>query len=344
MAETGSCDPLLTAFLAAPDESDADRRLGDLVGTAATPVVQHVVRAQLAGVAEADCEDVAAGVLLRLTETLRALRAGRREGAIESLEAYAVASARNACRAFLRARQPERTRLANQVRYLLGHDPALGVWPGRDGQLLAGLAGWRTRDHPAPAAEREPAFERPPERMPLGELIRRLLLHRGGPYPVAELVATLAALRGVHDPQPVALTPDPGDEEGPAFEPVEGRPGQQREVEDRQFLSLLWGELRELPRRQRVALLLNLRDPAGGDMLSLFPITGLARPRELARVLELALEELEELWPRLPLEDREIADLLEITPRQVINLRKSGRERLARRMLRRAESDPPGGR
>lgn len=344
MAEPGAFDPLLAAFLDAPEGAQADLRLGELIGGAAAPVVEHVVRAQLAGVAEADREDVAASVLLRLTETLRGLRDGRRAAAIDSLEAYAVAAARNACRAFLRARQPERTRLANQVRYLLGHDPALAVWAGRDGRLLAGLAGWRQREQAAPAAAGDPAFERPPERMALSELVRRLLLHRGGPWPVHELVGALAALRGVHDPPPVALASAPGELEGPGLELAEGRPGQDREVEDRQFLALLWAEVRELPRRQRVAILLNLRDAAGGDMLSLFPATGLARPRELARVLEIALEELEELWSRLPLEDREIAELLEATPRQVINLRKSARERLARRMLRRTETDPSGGR
>jgi hypothetical protein len=102
--------------------------------------------------------------------------------------------------------------------------------------------------------------------------------------------------------------------------------------------------VRELPRRQRVALLLNLRDAGGGDMLSLFPATDLARPREIARLLELPLEELEALWERLPLEDREIAELLDATPRQVINLRKSARERLARRMLVRAGTDSWRGR
>ena len=311
----------------------------------AAPLVARVVRAQLADLPEADREDVAGGVLLRLTEALRGLRTGRREDPIESLEGYTVTATRNACRAFLRARRPERTRLANQVRYLLGHDPALAGWEGRGGIALAGLASWRDRTRAAPPAAGTPPLERAADRMPLGELLRRLLLHRGGPWPVGELVAALADLRGIHDAPHLPLGPEAGgDEEGAAHEPTEGRPGQDRELEDRQFLALVWREVRELPRRQRVALLLNLRDGGGGDMLSLFSVTGLVRPGELARTLELPLAELEALWERLPLEDREIAELLDATPRQIINLRKSARERLARRALRRGGIDPSRGR
>ncbi len=345
MAETPGCDVRLSRFLAAPVEQEADLELGRILATEAAPLIERVVRAQLADLPAADREDVGSGALLRLTETLRALRAGRSETPIESLEAYTVATARNACRAFLRARRPEHTRLGNQVRYLLGHDDGLATWEGRGGVALAGLATWRARDRAAPAAAAAPSLERAADQMALGELLRRLLLHRGGPWPVVELVAALAALRGVRDRPPVALAPEPaGEEESAPFELAEGRPGQDRELEDRQFLALVWAQVRDLPRRQRVALLLNLRDAGGGDMLSLFPATDLARPREIARLLELPLEELEALWERLPLEDREIADLLDATPRQVINLRKSARERLARRMLVRAGTDSWRGR
>jgi hypothetical protein len=41
---------------------------------------------------------------------------------------------------------------------------------------------------------------------------------------------------------------------------------------------------------------------------------------------------LRELWPTLPRDDQWIADRLGVTRRQVINLRKCARERLARRL------------
>jgi hypothetical protein len=43
-------------------------------------------------------------------------------------------------------------------------------------------------------------------------------------------------------------------------------------------------------------------------------------------------ESFAELWNDLPLEDAKIAELLGLTRQQVINARKSGRERLTRRL------------
>jgi hypothetical protein len=43
-------------------------------------------------------------------------------------------------------------------------------------------------------------------------------------------------------------------------------------------------------------------------------------------------EEFAEIWNHLPLDDNRIAEILNLTRQQVINLRKSARERLARRM------------
>jgi hypothetical protein len=90
--------------------------------------------------------------------------------------------------------------------------------------------------------------------------------------------------------------------------------------------------VQDLPLRQRTALLLNLRDPSGGDALDLLPLTGTASLREIARVLDLDAEELAQLWPELPLDDNRIAERLSVSRQQVINLRKAARARLGRRM------------
>jgi hypothetical protein len=54
--------------------------------------------------------------------------------------------------------------------------------------------------------------------------------------------------------------------------------------------------------------------------------------RQLADVLQISVESFAEVWNDLPLEDAKIAELLGLTRQQVINARKSGRERLARRL------------
>lgn len=90
--------------------------------------------------------------------------------------------------------------------------------------------------------------------------------------------------------------------------------------------------MRQLPRNQRAALLLNLKETSGFGCITLFPVTGIATFRELADALEMSAESFAELWNELPLEDAKIAELLGLTRQQVINARKSGRERLTRRL------------
>jgi hypothetical protein len=48
--------------------------------------------------------------------------------------------------------------------------------------------------------------------------------------------------------------------------------------------------------------------------------------------LEISADEFAAVWNDLPIEDARIAELLGLTRQQVINARKSGRERLARRL------------
>jgi hypothetical protein len=105
-------------------------------------------------------------------------------------------------------------------------------------------------------------------------------------------------------------------------------------LEQQSHLHRLWKEVRLLPRAQRVALLLNLRGADGEELISLLPLIGVATITEIATVLEIAPHALASIWNELPWGDHRIAELLGRTRQQVINLRKSGRERLMRRMRR----------
>jgi hypothetical protein len=102
----------------------------------------------------------------------------------------------------------------------------------------------------------------------------------------------------------------------------------------RQYLSRLWDEVCELPINQRIAILLNLRDDEGRSALPMLPPTGIATIRRIAEILNIPALELATLWPELPLDDARIAERLGLKRQQVINLRKSARERLGRRMAR----------
>lgn len=352
-------DPLLAALHAAAAEGPAaaSEALGRLLLDEAAPLLWRTIRGQLAGVPAADQEEVHSAALLRLTERLQQWLAGDSEVEIESFRAYVAATGANGCRAWLRARHPERTRLQNQLRYLLRHDPELALWEGEGGALVCGLAAWQGRPaddfagvgaataNQAGAAQ-ELALAGPPQSIPLPLLVRRLLFRHGRPWPFRELLTAVADLLGIQDRPTLSLSGDGetgGDADGgsaPAhLDPPETRAGAHRELEGRQFLAALWAEVRELPLGQRRALLLNLRDDQGRDRLALLTLTGLATRDDLARLLEVPASELGELWDELPLDDRTIALRFDLTPRQVINLRKSARARLGRR-LRPAK---PGG-
>jgi hypothetical protein len=141
-------------------------------------------------------------------------------------------------------------------------------------------------------------------------------------------VSAVAAIQGISD-QPLESL---ADDEETGFEPATTDPDPAWRIEKKMFLQRLWEELKQLPLNQRAALLLNLKDASGFAAITLFPAIGIATMRQLAAALELTPERLAELWNDLPIEDARIAELLGLTRQQVINARKSGRERLARRL------------
>jgi hypothetical protein len=105
-------------------------------------------------------------------------------------------------------------------------------------------------------------------------------------------------------------------------------------VESRQSLVALWKEIAQLPRRQRLALLLNARDAAGDSVVRLLLDGGVITLRELALAIDVPEPDLEPLIGRLPMRDADIAAWLQVTRQQVINLRSAARDRLARRTSR----------
>jgi hypothetical protein len=104
------------------------------------------------------------------------------------------------------------------------------------------------------------------------------------------------------------------------------------EIDSRRRLAELWKEVRLLPAGQRAALLLNLRDANGQGVVELLPSTGVANFAELAAALNLSPSGLACIWNDLPLDDAAIAQQMGVTRQQVINLRKSARARLGRRL------------
>ena len=168
--------------------------------------------------------------------------------------------------------------------------------------------------------------------LPLTDLVTELFRNLSGPVELDELVSVVAGLQELKEEKPQGEREEPTGAELPeSCAGASANPAQ--DFERRLHLQRLWSEICSLPQRQRAALLLNLRDTRGGfDAVNLFPVTGVASLRQMALALEMPAEELAVLWNELPLDDAQIAGRLRVTRQQVINLRKSARTRLARRM------------
>jgi RNA polymerase sigma factor (sigma-70 family) len=300
-------------------EDERERALGALVVECAEPVVRRVVGSRLRpGTVWAgqDAEDVVSRALLHVIARLRSTLYGAEP--VLDLEAYAGTVAKRACDDHLRAKYPHRWRLKNQLRYVLSHDPRFAIWETAEA-WLCGLAIWRGRplwpgrvSLPAPAATAPPSA---------AELLAELFARSGGPLDFEAVVSIAAETRALRDRPAV----DPGEVAyATTMDPLTS-------LVERSELARLWQEILTLPLGQRTALLLNLRDGARGDVITVLPATGVATMREIAAALDVPQSFLAEIWARLPLDDREIAARLRLTRQQVINLRKSARARLRRR-------------
>jgi RNA polymerase sigma factor (sigma-70 family) len=292
-------DPILRDFLAT--DGDARRHaLAELLDQA-TPAIRAAIRRKLP---EVDAEDLVADTQLRLLDRL--LRAG--EDPLEDFLAYAAVTAYRVCYSWLRDSKPNRTRLANQVRYLVENHRRFA---GRIAPTAGASVPPATLDRLRPFANRA-----------LPDLLDRIL-KAAPPLSLDSLIDAVAELQGVRDAPHEQL------DERTASSTESDLTGS---LDRRRRLHALWDQVRQLPLPQRHALLLNLRDDQGQSAIEALPVCGIASLRDIAAVLEMPLADLAQLWNRLPLDDHAIAERLGLTRQQVINLRKSGRERLFRRL------------
>jgi len=345
-------DALLQRYLRERDGNIAQECLERLLSSYVEPVVRDITRhrSRLNGTSSSsheaqDEEDIRSEVVLQLISRLRELRTFRAQTPIEDFRGYVAATTYNAYHKYLRDKYPARWRLKNRLRYLLNHRANFAVWENESGEYFCGLATWprnlASRNSVSEIQRGFPEFAdslAPGDsagRMTLSELVSKLLVWRGCPVQLDELVGIVAQLQGIRDPHTVHQFEYSEEDNGVSVCELLPDPNVDiaTSLEQKLFLERLWKEVCQLPQRQRVALLLNLRDASAGDALILFTLTGIASLRRIAEALEIPPEELASLWNKLPLQDAEIAVLLGITRQQVINLRKSARERLARRVV-----------
>ena len=332
-------DALLEPLLAEARDEQADALLSQLITVHAEPVIKGVVRFKLRlnsyrETHRAEVEDIQQEVVLQLLTQLQRFRKLPDKHPISDVRGMAAVIAHRTCARWMRRQFPERHALKNRLHYLMTRQRGFALWQDQDGKVVAGFAVWRDQNKPVHNlvdVERWPAHIRAlksDKAQQLAETVASVFNFLRGPVEFDELVSGLAAIQGISD-QPIESL---ADDEDAMFEPAASEPNQAWRIEKRIFLQRLWEELQQLPVNQRAALLLNLRDATGFSCITLFPATGIATIRQLAEALEISAESFAEVWNDLPLEDARIAELLGLTRQQVINARKSGRERLARRL------------
>lgn len=335
-------DILLEPLLTEASDDQVDQFLSQLITEHAEPVIKGVIRFKLRlnsyrAAQRAEVDDIHQEVVLQLLAQLQRFRKLPEGNPISDVRGMAAVIAHRTCARWMRRQFPERHALKNRLHYLMTRQRGFALWQDADGRSLAGFEVWQKENKAAKAARHLSDVEDLPNHIrtlksdkpqQLADAVATILNHLGGPSEFDELVSAIAAIQGISD-QPIESLAD--DDDVGAM-PASSEPDQAWRMEKRMFLQRLWDELQQLPLNQRSALLLNLKDSSGFGCITLFPATGIATVRQLADVLQISVESFAEVWNDLPLEDAKIAELLGLTRQQVINARKSGRERLARRL------------
>jgi RNA polymerase sigma factor (sigma-70 family) len=316
-------DPALVPLVEAADEA-ARRSAIERIVVSARPLIDRIVaRSRPSLLRDEDADDVVAATNLRLVHRLRGITA--RSEPILSFHDFVAAVAYHAIYDAMRCRFPQRTRLKNRLRYVLTRAPRLAMWSTPSGSA-AGLRDWNRRNVAVARAcvdkGKAPAAALDSRRA--AQAVEAILTMVGHPLLFDDLVDLTAELWDVAD-RSVPERRQPLIDESASAEQL---------VASRESLAMLWEEIQALPRAQRAALLLNVRDDEGGNGVALLVLTGIATFDDVAASVEIPARRLAALWNDLPLDDLRIASILGLTRQQVINLRKAARARLARRMLR----------
>jgi len=278
--------------------------LNDLLRVA-DPVIRRTLASRRGLYGTGDLDDLRSEVLLRL---VRRLANGGGADILE-FEDYVAGVTFHVVDDSMRRRYPERARFANRLRYHIKHRADLTTWTYR-GDLVVGLRD-EANDRRIPRAEVDAGGDV----RDMASTLDRFLID--GPVLFQALVTAFVGdlQRAIVDTEEISagheIASGDADAAGVA----------------RRF----WREIEALPERQRIALLLHMRDERGDTGLLQFLASGIGADA-LAHAIGWARAELQLRWPDLPFDDNTIAALIGVTRQQVINLRKCARERLRRRM------------
>jgi hypothetical protein len=352
LTTTQDVDALLLPFLYAQDETESETLLAALICEQVEPVITKIIKSKLrvplnpnqGYERNQDALELAGDLRAVILSDLRRLKSGSGGKAINNLQNYVAIKAYSACNDYFREKNPHRLRLKSSLRHHLKQNAEFALWESEGHRWLCGLSVWRDARQQMPehfTDKLQQLTENPKVALlaslpnvdvqllsPL-ELLTAIFERAGHPIEFDRLVSIAAQVWGIKD-QPVESFDDESSHLRGSM--VDASVRVDAALEQRLHLEKLWLEVCSLPRLQRAALLLNLRDAGGASVIAFIPYLKIASRKQLAEALSMSEEQFADLWNNLPLDDTSIAQLLGVTRQQVINLRKTARERLARRM------------
>jgi hypothetical protein len=348
---TRQVDGMLLPLLQVTGEAESQQLLSQLISAHADPIIKDIIKSKLltpnrTGASQdmQDAEDLHGRVIVQILERLRDFRLSPDESAINDFRGYVAVVTFHACNRYFRRKYPQRDRLKNKLRYILSHHQSFALWEQSNRDWHCGFSAWKDAGNHASRAvnlqklrDDHDALNRTGlsgqdiHRLELGDLSAAIFRWAGRPVELDDLVNTVGDLLGIRDQtsQPQSFEETRNELEEQLADP---RVDIGAEFDQRSCFERLWAEICQLPHRQRIALLLNLRDEQDRGVIGLLPLTGIRTFHQIAEALSMTDEQFAELWNQLPLDDAAIAGHLGISRQQVINLRKSARQRLVRRM------------
>jgi hypothetical protein len=330
-------DPILIPYVTASDEDDARTAAEEIFVRHTIPDVDRIIGFKTWSVrldAQA-ASDLKSEVHMNLWIRLRKCREGGEP--IRRWSDYVHQTSYNVWRTYLRHKRPAWHRLKNRIRYVLRWDDELALWQSDNGEWWCGLARWRSR--PAADVERvtslvngllpinaQGSVGRSPK--DLAGQLRYVFRLVDGPVDLDTVVGVLVRIRADDYHLVSAEEPSIAQSMAAGGAPID------EELARRELLEWLWTEICTLPLTQRNALLLNLRGHDGLPAIELVVLAGVVTLAEVGHALGFSPDDFARLWPHLPLDDATIGSMIGKTRQQVINLRKSARDRLKRRIRR----------
>jgi DNA-directed RNA polymerase specialized sigma24 family protein len=330
-------DPVLGPFLNAPLESAAEHDALRVLIEEVTPVIEGVVHGR-AGVALAaiEREELFSEAVLQVIQRLQEIKSEPPRRPITNFKGYAAVLAFHVVHAHFRRVHPERQRLRNRIRHVVRTSAPFALWQSQSGQFVCGRASWAGESEgdlgriPPLAPPLSVTWNDTVSRSQITRALEHIFEHAGKPLELERLVEVVAELFQLPMAPRQAAPIQRIDQTAP--ERIDETASIESSLVYRSALTQVWREVDLLPPRQRIALLLGLRDENGSAIASLLILLRIATFDGLAAAVGLSSGDLAAIWDQLPLPDAVIAERLDLSRQQVINLRKSARERLGRRL------------